>query len=313
MSEPTIEFSLTYTIGGETYTLNEYDTLSGLTFNLLEFADVGLPGIERITQRGAFQHGDTNVDYRLSPRTFSVRGLVEAANSYDHIKVRDRLSKIFKVNNTPGTITITSTRINGMIIDVIKRAIDCVVSGGLNFTSDTTAGYDVYYDIQLRADSPLWYEPVPFVRYITNTLEGNPTDIPAVIPRTYGSETINNTSSIIYDGTFLTYPVLAIVGGDRGICNLAITNATQNSVLRITSIPANATYYVNLRYGNKTVIDQNGTNVTYVVDPSSNLTTFAIVPSTNLSSLTNVITVESDSSSANSSVVMTYYKQFTSI
>jgi len=313
MSAPTIEFSLTYTIGGETYTLDGYDTSSGLTFNLLEFADVGLPGIERITQRGAFQHGDTNVDYRLSPRTFSIRGLVKASNSYEHMNVRDRLSKIFKVNNTPGTITITSTRFEGMIVDVIKRSIDCVVGGGLNFTSDTAAGYDVYYDIQLRADSPLWYEPVPFVRYITNSVEGNPTDIPAVIPRTYGSETINNTSSIFYDATFLTYPDFTIIGGDGGITNLAIYNVTQNTVIRITSIPANATYYVNLRYGNKTVIDQNGTNVTYVVDPSSNFTTFAIVPSTNFSSLTNVITVESDSSSANSSVIMTYYKQFTSI
>lgn len=313
MSEPTIEFSLTYSIGGDTYVLNGYTPTVELEFNLLEFADVGLPGIERITQRGAFQHGDTNVDYRLQPRTFLIRGLVAASNSFQHMRVRDIISKMFKVNNTPGTITITSTQTIGEYSTTSQRAIDCVVGGGLNFTSDTTAGYDVYYDIQLRADNPVWYDPNPVTVTITNSLDGNPTDIPAVIPRTYGSETINNTTYINYDATFLTFPDFVIAGGDGGINNLAIYNVTQNSVIRITSIPANATYYVNLRYGNKTVIDQNGTNVTYTVDPSSNFTTFAIVPGTGFQYQTNVIVVESDSSSANSMVVMTYYNQYTAV
>jgi len=320
MSEPIIQFSLTYTIGGETYTLNGYDNLAAYTFNLLEFTDVGLPSIERITQRGAFQHGDTNIDYRLSPRIFSIRGLVEAANSFEHMKVRDTISKMFKVNNTAGTITITSTRITenpppggGYTVVTTQRAIDCVVNGGLNFTSETSTGYDVYYDVQLRADNPVWYDPNPNTLVITNSVAGNPTDIPAVIPRTYGSQTINNTTYITYDATFLTYPDFTIFGGDGGITDLAIYNITQGTVVRITSIPANTTYYVNLRYGNKTVTDQNGSNVTYVIDPASNFTTFAIVPGTNLTSTQNIITVESDSSSANAYVIMTYYNQYTAV
>jgi len=316
MTAPTITFEMTYEIGSEIHVLNDYDGYSGYTFHLLEFNDVGLPPIQRISQKGAFQHGDTNVDYRLQPRTFSIRGLVEANNSFEHMKVRDMLSKIFKVNNTAGTLKIKSKeQLNDApyTTTIIQRSIDCYVEGGLNFSSDTSSGYDVYYEVALRASNPLWYDPTEQNFAVTNSVSGNPTDIPGLIPREYGSLTLNTSTNVSYEGTFLSYPDFIIYGGDGGITNLAIYNSTQGTVVRITEIPALATYRVNLRYGTKTVTDQTGANVTYRVDPASNLTTFALVPSVDSTSQTNTIIVESSSASTGAYVLILYYNQYVAV
>lgn len=316
MTSPTYEFEMSYEIGSETHILNGYDGYSGYTFNLLEFSDVGLPPIQRISQKGAFQHGDTNVDFRLQPRTFSIRGLIEANNSFEHMKARNMLSKIFKVNNTAGTIQIKSKeQLNEppYTTTIVYRSIDCYVEGGLNFSSDTSSGYDVYYEVSLKASNPLWYDPVQKNFGVTNSIAGNPTDIPGLIPREYGSLTLNTSTNVTYDGTFLAYPEFIIYGGDGGIMNLAIYNSTQGTVIRITEVPALATYTVNLRYGAKTVIDQNNAVVTYVVDPASNLTTFALVTSVDSTSKSNTIIVESSSASSGAYVIMLYYNQYTAV
>jgi len=316
MTAPTITFIMTYEVGDIIHTISDYDGYTGYTFNLLEFNDVGLPPIQRISQKGAFQHGDTNIDYRIQPRTFTIRGLIEADNSFEHMKIRDMLSKMFKVSNTPATLKITSKQqLNELpyTTTTTRRAIDCYVEGGLNFGSDTSSGYDVYYEVVLKASNPFWYDPTEKNIAVTNSVSGNPTDIPALIPREYGSLTLNSTTNITYDGTFLSYPDFVIYGGDGGITNLAIYNTTQGTVIRITEIPALATYRINLRYGIKTVTDQNGANVTYTVDPASNLTTFALVPSLGMIPGTNTIIVESSSASTGSYVLMLYYNQYTAV
>jgi len=183
MTAPTINFSMTYEIGGIVHSLSEYDGFSGYTFHLLEFNDVGLPPIQRISQKGAFQHGDTNIDFRFQPRTFTIRGLVEANNSFENLQVRDMLSRMFKVNNTAATLQIQSSRFLNeppYTSTITRRAIDCYVEGGLNFGSDTSSGYDVYYEVTLKASNPLWYDPVEKNIGVTNSVAGNPTDIPAL-------------------------------------------------------------------------------------------------------------------------------------
>jgi hypothetical protein len=300
---------MTYTTGDGTHILNGFDVISGYTFHLLGFREVGLPPITRITQRGAFQQGDTNIDFRLNPRVFSIEGLVEASNAFEHMQIRQVLGRIFKVSNTASQVQYTTT--DG--VTVITRAIDCLVNGNLDISSDTSAGYDVYYTIELRADNPLWYDPNQNVLNLTGTVIGDPTDIPAVIPRTYGTNGLDSSSIVSYNGTFASYPVITVFGGDAGLQNLTIANVTTNKVIYINSIPVNATYTIDLRYGYKTVVDQNGVNRITNVNPQSNLTTFAIVPSNSYTAFDNEIVVECDNASNNSFVTIYYYTQYTSI
>ena len=304
-----VTFTMTYTAGSGTHILNGYDVLTGYTFHLLGFNEVGLPPIERITQQGAFQHGDTNVDYRLRARTMQLSGLVEASNVYEHMQIRQILGRTFKVSNTPSQLTYFAD--DG--VSPITRQIDCYVNGGLNISSDTTAGYDVYFSVELRADNPLWYDPNQQLIYLTGTVIGDPTDIPALIPRTYGTNGLDSSTIIEYEGTFLTYPIIRIFGGNSGLTNLSIANVTTNRLIFVNSIPANATYTIDLRYGYKTVKDQNGVNRITSIDPQSNLTTFSITPDTGYEPLDNEIVVECDNASINSYVTISFYTQYTSI
>lgn len=304
-----VTFTMTYTAGNGTHILNGYDVLTGYTFHLLGFSEVGLPPIDRITQQGAFQHGDTNVDYRLRARTLQISGLVEASNVYEHMKIRQILGRVFKVSNTPSQLAYFAD--DG--VTPISRQIDCYVVGGLNVSSDTTTGYDVYFDVQLRADNPLWYDPNQQVINLTGTVIGDPTDIPALIPRDYGTNALDSSTIIEYEGTFLAYPIITVFSGDAGLTNLSIANVTSNRLILITAIPENTTYTLDLRYGYKTVVDQNGVNRITSLDPQSNLTTFSITPDIAYEPLDNEIVVESDNASQNSFVTISFYTQYTSI
>jgi len=305
----TTTFTMTYTSGATTHLLNGYDVATNYTFHLLGFNDVGIPGVERITQRGAFQHGDTNVDFRLQPRTITLSGMVYASTTHEHMLVRSMLGKLFKVSNIPSQLRLTST--DGAT--VVDRQIDVLVNGGINISSDTVNGYDVFFEVELRADDPLWYDPNEQVVYLTGTSIGNPTDIPAVIPRTYGTNGVDSSTNIAYEGTFVAYPIIEIFSGDAGLSNLTIANVTSNQLILITSIPVNTTYTIDLRYGLKTVVDQNGVNRIQSVNPQSNLTTWSIIPGDAYGSYANNIVVESNNASTNSSVTLRYFTQYTAI
>lgn len=302
-------FTMTYTAGNVSHVLNGFDVVSGYTLHLLGFSEVGLPPIERITQQGAFQHGDTNVDFRLRSRTMQINGMVEASSVHDHLKIRQMLGQLFKISNTAAQLAYTAD--DG--VTLITRQIDCYVSNGLNISSDTVSGYDVFYSIELRADDPLWYDPNQQVISLSGVVTGDPTDIPALIPRTYGTNGINSSTIIQYQGTFLAYPIITVFSGDAGLTNATIANVTTNRLIFINSIPANTTYTIDLRYGFKTVRDQNGVNRITSIDPQSNLATFSIAPGTGFAPLDNEIVVESFNASQNSYVTISYYTQYASI
>lgn len=307
MTTPT--FTMTYTSGATTHLLNGFDVATNYTFYLLGFSEAGIPSVERITQRGAFQHGDTNVDFRLQPRTITLSGMVYAATAHDQMLVRSMLGQVFKVNNTSSQLRITSTN----DLSIIDRQIDVLVNGGLNISTDTAGGYDVFFEVELRADNPFWYDPNEQIVYLTGTVIGDPTDIPALIPRTYGTNGVDSSTIVNYAGTFIAYPIIEVFSGDAGLTNLTIANVATNHLISITSIPLNTLYTIDLRYGYKTVVDQNGVNRITSINPQSNLTTWAIVPGDSYGAYGNEIVVECDNASANSSVTLRYFTQYTAL
>jgi hypothetical protein len=316
MTAPTIFFSLNYRAGNQLYTLNSYDTNTGLTFSLFEFSDVGLPPISRITQKGAFQNGDTNIDFRLGPRKFTIRGMVPASNTFENLNVRQTLSQIFKVTNTRARLLLTSIQTlneDPFTETIMQREIECFVEGGLNFSSDTSGGYDVFYDVALYAPSPLWYDPTAVTVTIGTSPTGDATDVPLTVPRTYGSTELNDTTVIPYTGTFLSYPIITIESGSAGMTGVRIRNNTQGTEIVIPTIQANMTLRLDLRYGYKTVLDGDLINQIALIDPSSDLTTFALVPSINTQVATNFINVTADSSGTDASVSLRYNTQYTAV
>lgn len=53
--------------GTDILNLNDLDT-----YLRIEEDGLGLPEVRRITERGPFQHGDTDLDFRLEPRIINV-------------------------------------------------------------------------------------------------------------------------------------------------------------------------------------------------------------------------------------------------
>lgn len=297
-------YSLTYTVGGTTYTLNGYDAITGLTFNYLGDQGFGLAPMHRITQRGPLQQGDTDVDFRLDPRVLQIPLYIDADSITAQYTIRNELLTIFSPSNIMGTLTVAN--------DSFVRSIDCYVLGGLTFDVDAKSGYGVRVVVQLRAPDPTWYDPTANVITLTPSIAGTAFAIPMAIPLTMGTASINITTTVNYTGTWLSYPIITAVGPITG---LSITNNTTGQVISLGSVAigAGTTYTFDLRYGYKTVKTDTGVNKIADVTAASNLATFAIVNAPSAPSGVNSITITSSSSSSPAAVTLTYYTRFVGI
>jgi hypothetical protein len=299
-----VAYSLTYSVGGTTYTLSGYDATTGLTINYLGDQGFGMAPLHRITQRGPLQQGDSDIDFRLDPRIIQLPLYVDAMTIGEHYNARAKLMQIFTPTNAVGTLTVTA--------DSFVRSIDVEVLGGLDMNVDAKAGYGVRTVVQLRAADPTWYDPTPQIFTLTPSIAGTAFAIPMAIPLTMGTASINSTTTVSYDGTWLSYPIITAVGPITG---LSITNNTTGDVISLgaVAIAAGTTYIFDLRYGYKTVKTTAGVNKIADVTAASNLATFAIVPAPTASGGVNSITVTSSSSSSPAEVSLTYYTRFVGI
>jgi hypothetical protein len=292
-----MSYDITYTIGGTTFDLNGYDAVSGFAYNYQGDQGFGLAPMHRITQRGPMQHGDSDVDFRLDPRILQLPIFVNTTSIDDYYAARGRLLSIFSPSNTTGQIKVTTT--------AWVRTINVKVLGGLTFDTDARGGYALRTVIQLRADDPTWYDAELHSIAGAAGIAGTATAYPVIYPRTYGTANINSTTSFVYDGTWLTYPIITAIGPITG---LVITNNTTGQIITTTgSISVGRTYTYDLRYGKKTVYDDLGNNQIATVAASSNLATWAVVTGT------NSISIAASASSSPAAVSIAYNTRFVGI
>lgn len=297
-------YIVTYSRGAYTWTLNGFDATSGLTFYYLGDNGHGLTPFHLITQRGAYQQGETTVDYRKDPRVIVVPLLISTDTLETQATARAILIKMFHPSNVSGFFTIT----NGSMV----RTLTVRPLGGLVFDHIQGQGYYIKTAAQLRADDPTWYDPVPAIVSATPTVAGTAMPIPLLIPLTLGSASIAATSTIVYDGSAETYPVITAVGP---ITNLIITNLSTGQIIDFTgfTIAAGRTYTINLAYGYKTVIDDLGANRYGEVSASSTLATWAIVPDPDATGGVNSISISGTGTTSTSAVTITYYNRYDGI
>ena len=209
---------------------------------------------------------------------------------------------IFSPSNVIGILTITRP-------DGTQRAIATKILGGLSLDVDAKSGYSVKTIVQMRADDPTWYNPTQNTIAGTSAILGTPTPIPRVYPVTYGaSGTINVNTSISYTGTWNSYPNIVAVGP---LNNLVIQNTSTADVITLTAnIAASTTYTFDLRYGYKTVVDQNGANVLANISAASNLATFNLAPMPQIIGGVNGINITATGGTSASSVTLTYNDRF---
>ena len=294
-----MSYAITYTVGASTFNLNGYDAATGLTFGYLGDQGFGLAPMHRITQRGPMQNGDSDVDFRLDPRIMQVPLFVATTSIDEYYTARGRLLEVFSPTNGGGVVTVTTS--------AWTRSINVKVLGGMSFDTDPQVGYALRAVIQLRADDPTWYDAYGYEATLTSPILGTPTPYPKPNEVPYGSAGIGGITNILYEGTWICYPVLTAVGP---LTDLTITDGLGHVISIDTPIPASTYISIDLKYGAKTVVDQDGVNRFAWLDINSDLTNWALYPSPFVVGGINTISVSATGTDGDSSVSINWLPRY---
>ena len=263
----------------------------------------GLAPSHRITQRGPFQEGDSDIDFRLDPRVLSLPFVAPASTFDRHFTVRNALLNIFKPGNDDAFLRLTY---DDEYSGTQYRAIDVKVIGGLTMDTDSK-DFNVRGVIQLRAADPTWSGDIAYEYQLTSTIFGTPTPYPKPYPVPYGADSVNKVTTILYEGTWLTYPVITAVGP---LTDLVITDSLNHSIKFTTPIPAGNYILINLKYNAKTVNDQDGVNRFSWLSIDSDITNFALFPSPFIFDGGNTLSVSATGTNVDSRVEITYVPRY---
>jgi hypothetical protein len=292
--------------GTNTYQFNvDNGGYSGITMYLTGAVNWGIAPVTRITQRGPFQDGDTDIDYRLNPRVINLPIVVPGTSYEQFASNRENLLQMFK----PGNDTATFKQVvNEGTFYEIARSINIKIAGATMDSSSTD--FNVRAVIQLRADDPTWYNSTQNIAELTYTQFGTPTPYPKPYPVPYGAASVNNIISVTYTGTVMASPILSCVGP---LTDLTIVDGGGRIIAFTTSIPAGDTWTVDLRYGRKTIVDQNGVNKFSYLSITSDIINWGLYPDPTFSAGQNIISVSATGTTTASHVYMYWYDRYVGI
>lgn len=284
------------------YRFNEENQFDGITVYLTGAVNWGLAPQHRIIQRGPFQDGDTDIDFRLDPRVVNLPIVSPASSMDEAMRVRAKLMQIFTAGNDASQIYLTFQGDT----TTQQRILDVRVSGGLTMDNDGQ-DFTVRGVVQLRAANPTWYQTYDVPVTISAQLFGTPTPYPKPYPVPYGSDTINKLTQITYDGTWPTYPVIQCIGPAS---NLTMVDSLGHIIRFDDPISAGDTYTIDLKYGAKTVIDQNGVNRFAALNIASDLVNWGLYPRPTVVDGINSISLSATGTDSNSQVLMYYDERY---
>lgn len=135
---------------GTTYNLSDRNP-----FDVITVTGCGTAPVRRLTQRGPLQHGETDIGYRLDPRSVNLALAINATTLALNDAARDLLATIFSPrNNAP--VQLRCTRDDGAV-----RQLDCYAVGmvEMSVTPEDRIGTLQRVAVQLQAADPLWYNP----------------------------------------------------------------------------------------------------------------------------------------------------------
>jgi hypothetical protein len=295
-----------------TYTFNYFDGFNFPGFTGVQFGipvyltgtvNFGMSPSHRITQRGPFQEGDTDIDFRLDPRIMSLPIVVPASSIDEHFIYRDKLLNIFKPGNDTSRLEVYFS--DGPVQYI--RYIDVKILSSLTLDTDSK-DFNIRGVIQLRADDPTWYDGLNYYEAtLTSPILVTPTTYPKPYEVPYGSAGIGGITVILYEGTWISYPVLTAVGP---LTDLTITDALGHVISIDTPIPASTYISIDLKYGAKTVIDQDGVNRFAWLDINSDLINWALYPDPYVQDGANTISVSATGTDGGSSVSINWVPRF---
>lgn len=266
-------------------------------YHVVEFDGFGAPPVRRLTQRGPLQNGDSDVGFRLDPRTMRLSVQAYGSTSDTFHSRREELLSLMK----PGTDAVKLR----WTFAGVQRQIDCHLSGGLNLGSQSFLRNNFRDVIELRASDPTWYDPAGGSVTFALSAGGTGMPIPLIVPITFGASTLSAFEAITLSGAnaWDTFPIIYVTGP---VTNLILTNTATGDVLDFTgsSVGGGVTYTIDLRYGYKTVIDSSSVNRISQLTAASNIATWRLVPGS------NSISVAGTSATSATAIVVQYNQRY---
>lgn len=270
---------------GHTFTLIRGDQTLDITdltkYSLVEFDGLGLPPVRRLSQRGPLQNGETDVGFRLDPRTIRMVVLGAAVDDPAILALRTEMLGMLK----PGDDAI-SLRWN---VNGYDRQIDTHYAGSLTLPSSDWRYQHHRMAFELRAPDPTFYDPSGTTVGFAQTGGGTGMPMPVLFPMTLGASNLEVTQAITLSGAnaWDTFPTIYVTGP---VQSLVITNSRTGDKLDFTgyTIGAGSTFTIDLRYGYKTVVDNLGANQISRLTADSDLATWRLLAGDNSISVTGL-------------------------
>jgi len=239
-----------------------------------------------------------------------------ACSREDYWTKRSLLLGFLKPNNQPiGSGSYGALR--KKFPDGSMRDIDVVIEQGPIFQARDLTKWDEWgFTEALRfiAHDPTFYDPVEKSLLFDNLDELSESSFLifsfsfSFILGSYTSAAIEN---LTYTGTWMAYPRIVITGPAT---NMVITNMTTSEIIEINyNIAAGEIVTVDLAFGNKTVVNNSGRDLSGIVSLPSNLDTFHLAPDPEATGGVNEIYINSTGIDINSSVEIFYKERFIGI
>lgn len=282
----------------------EYSLDDGNPYFLIGDNGWGMVPILRLEESGPLQHGETDIGFRVQKRTASLALKVIGSSRNDMYAKRAIANSLFAPTLTPIKLRWD--------FDDISKEIEAYVTG-IDSGSEGRTGFSQNLLINFNCPKGVFYNPVDSI--VTFSLGGGTDsfEIPHAVPHYVGSSSLDLTQTLTNNGDWLSYPYKVRIVGP--ITNPIITNQSTGKVLSFDGQTINSGEYIelDLRYGYKTVKDQDGLNVIDKLTDSSDLSTFAIESSRALDDGSNLINIVGSSITVSSQVVFSWNDNYLGI
>ncbi len=280
----------------------EYDLNDASRYLWMSDDGLGMSPLHRIVERGPQQHGETDLGFRLDPRTIKLVIGAFGADDEEYWDIRRELLGIF-------TPTTSAIGLRFGLPNGDTRQIDVHVSGEFQIGSSDRKRIAHKIGMMLRASDPTFYDPTGQA-YAFNIGGGSSGwTVATIVPSPIGSTNLAQSCTITYNGTWRTYPTVKITGP---ITNPVVTNNTTGEKLDFTgtTITAGHYYLIDTRFGVKTVLDDAGANQYSKLTSDSKLNTFHLEAHPVAPNGANDIQVSGTSITSATEVTMTFFSRF---
>lgn len=266
---------------------------------------LGMAPLHRLSDRGPLQHGDTDRGFRLDPRQVSYVFHLVGSTPAELWQRRMQLMQVF----APGSL-ITMRHV---LPDGSERRLDGYYAGGLSMGANDRLGRYQRVAVILRAPDPTLYDlSAGALSFIPDTGVGAYV-IPLTVPFTIGGSGFDQAVTLGYPGTWRAYPDRILITGP--VRDARIVNETTGEVLDFTGVTINNGDWIeiDLRYGRKTVIDQDGANRIGSLTTGSDLQTWHIAAADEVPGGDNSIRVSGEDVTGITRVDISYLVRYTGV